>query len=169
MIEKRCFKCGRTLPITEFYAHPRMKDGHLNKCKDCHHEDGRKYRIKMSQNPAFVQHEKERSKIKDQGRKNRDRRFKYHTMNVQRSLRLLNIDTKGLEAHHWNYNIPHSVFLLSPRAHHCIHAMTSINHDDGYSYTKEGKKITSEHEAFSEYVSILTKYNIFEPPKLINY
>lgn len=35
MKTKTCFRCGRSLPITEFYAHPMMSDGHLNKCKEC--------------------------------------------------------------------------------------------------------------------------------------
>jgi hypothetical protein len=32
---KTCRDCKRELPIEEFYKHPMMGDGHLNKCADC--------------------------------------------------------------------------------------------------------------------------------------
>lgn len=32
---KTCRECGAELPLSEFYAHPKMADGHLNKCKTC--------------------------------------------------------------------------------------------------------------------------------------
>jgi len=42
---KRCFKCGRNLPIDEFYRHPRMRDGHIGKCKDCARRDVAAHRL----------------------------------------------------------------------------------------------------------------------------
>lgn len=32
---KSCICCRKDLPISSYYRHPRMADGHLNKCKEC--------------------------------------------------------------------------------------------------------------------------------------
>lgn len=43
-IFKICFKCGAEKPLSQYYKHPKMSDGHLNKCKDCTKTDVKLHR-----------------------------------------------------------------------------------------------------------------------------
>src|SRR6185436_4391248 len=43
---KTCFKCRQPQPLSAFYTHPMMGDGHLGKCKTCTKRDVAEHRAK---------------------------------------------------------------------------------------------------------------------------
>ena len=42
---KQCFRCGVEQPLSEFYKHKQMADGHLGKCKACTKTDVKHHRL----------------------------------------------------------------------------------------------------------------------------
>lgn len=125
---KPCFKCGRTRPLIEFYKHPAMADGRLNKCKDCTKRDVRENRQRRSD--YYLAYDRERSKlphrrarleqyVREQPHKARAR-IAVH--NALRDGRLTKqpcaiCGDDAVDAHHEDYDRPLDVIWLC-RAHH---------------------------------------------------
>ena len=147
---KTCFKCGQEKPIEEFYKHPGMSDGHLNKCKDCTKKDvkeNRKERIvyyktyerKRSNLPHRVEAREKYSKteaFKESHRraiKRSKKLFKektlaramlrYEVMAGRITKKPCEIcgETKNIQAHHEDYSKPLDVIWLCPKHHAWIH------------------------------------------------
>ena len=129
---KTCFKCLLVKQLSEFYKHPRMPDGHVNKCKECNKKDvATNYRDKRDQYAVY-----ERKRFQDPIRKakiagyNQTRRknnkiktvANYLTSNAIRDNRLIREPCKicgetKVEAHHTDYYKPLDVQWLC-RKHH---------------------------------------------------
>jgi hypothetical protein len=130
---KRCFKCLAEKPLSEFYPHPQMGDGHLNKCKECTKKDATNTRA------ARIEH----YRAYDRARGNRQgaeylREYRRKNPLKNRAHQLVSKAVKSgkilpmpcivcgddAEAHHPDYNQPLDVIWLCPAHHKQVHAMT---------------------------------------------
>lgn len=68
MFAKTCFKCGEIKPLSEYYSHKMMFDGHLNKCKSCTRRDTADRVSRKQEDPEWVLKEAERCRIKQSKR-----------------------------------------------------------------------------------------------------
>ncbi len=174
---KICFKCGRELPLSEFYKHSLMADGHLNKCKDCTKKDTKQDYDRKSKDESWMEKERERGRekyrrlgYKDRSLNNRTKRDFHASGSVRLGLKNLGINREGKEAHHWNYNKPRSIILLSPKAHHRLHKYVKANREDKYLYTLDGLRLDTEEKTLKYYNEVLSKYDDLEEDlKIINF
>lgn len=145
-IIKKCFVCNTDKPISEYYAHKKMPDGHLNKCKDCtkqHVRENRNKKIeyyrnfdrerakldyRKKQNKAYASSEKgiiSQSAAKKRYIENNPIKRAVHVMvgNAIRDGRILKMPCEvcGLaskvHAHHDDYAYPFDVRWLCPKHH----------------------------------------------------
>ena len=173
METKKCFKCGIIKPLSEFYKHPKMEDGNLNKCKECTKKESKARYNVLSKDKNWLEKERQRSRDKFKRLGYKDKFKKVREIcpleaNIAKKLRNRGYDTKGKEAHHWNYNLPYSIFLLSRKAHRCIHQFINVNYSDKYCYTKDGEKIDTVEKAISIFSSALSSKGIHEELKILN-
>lgn len=83
---KTCFKCNTLKPLSEFYVHRQMADGHLGKCKSCTKADTAHRAEMLSQDPVWAWKEAERNRAKAK-RQRESGRLKYDPITKSASIR----------------------------------------------------------------------------------
>lgn len=161
METKICSKCGIEKTISEFYKHPNTSDGYSNKCKNCTKQYVQNRYSQLSKNEEWVEKERIRGRSKYKRLGYGTNNFKNIRLvckteaNISKMLKRRGYDTNGKEAHHWNYNLPYSILLLSKRSHKCLHKYITVNYEDKFCYTNDGIRIDSKELATKIFNSIL--------------
>lgn len=127
MPRKQCFKCNKTLPLTEFYKHPRMNDGRLGKCKACTKHDvqtNRKEKVEYYREYDRTRGSRKSAEDVRKYRKTNPDKYKAHTAtnNAIRDGRLKKAPCvvcgrEDVHGHHDNYARPLDVIWLCPPHH----------------------------------------------------
>ncbi len=131
MNSKSCFKCGLIKPLSKFYRHSEMADGHLNKCIECAKKDVKQHYDDPKNRQKYIAYEKRR--FKDPKRKAKVKFYARRQDPLKRwcrsafnnALRYGHVKRKPCEkcgdvnsqGHHQDYKKPLSVQWLC-RKHH---------------------------------------------------
>lgn len=161
---KVCFKCGKEKPIYDFYRHPKMPDGHLNKCKECAKKDVSANYFAKSNNEDWLYKERQRG------------REKYHRLNykgkypaprynnsVYKQLHhkalTLGYYLQGMELHHWNYDNMYSVFSLTRKQHRRIHKYLKLSRESQmFIDTRSGAELDSKEKHLKYMQDVIQEY-----------
>lgn len=133
MPSKKCFKCDEIKPLTEFYKHKQMGDGHVNKCKSCNKNDVRIHRFKNIE--KIQKYDRDRGYRQDKSylpewRAKYPKKYKAHNMvnNQKRAGNLFEqpcdvCGAKKVVAHHDDYDKPLNIRWMCQHHHKEWHAM----------------------------------------------
>lgn len=169
---KKCRVCGEVKPLSEFGKSKSCSDGHRCICKKCRLEQTRRHKEEMRKDPSYVEEERRKSREKYKRNKESGRLKPSKTpngMNVALQLKRRGYDMTNKEAHHWNYNFPKSVFIMSRKAHEEIHRHMYFDYSTNIGYTEDGVELKTAEQSMEFFNDVLRKGMIDERIEFVDF
>lgn len=141
MKSKKCFKCHKVKPLSEFYKHKMMGDGHLGKCKVCTRRDtAERVAIKSATDLDWVLAERKRCRLKSKKRK--------MTANeaTQKTAKYRSKFPAKARAHSATWNALNGAKITKQPCEVCGKKKVQAHHDD-YSKPLEVRWLCAKHHA----------------------
>lgn len=147
-------KCHITKPLSDYYKHGKMADGHLNKCKVCAKIDVQVNLENKRTDPEWMERERERGREKyhrlnyreNHNSTRKSRPWLNKTRNVRKRFECKNgVLDKNIELHHWSYNDEHinDVILLDRSSHKKLHRHLCFDEKEMIFRTNSGRLLNS--------------------------
>ena len=162
---KKCIRCNNVKELNDFYVHPKMRDGHLNKCKVCCKEvaDIREKRLRQN-DTEWCENERIRSKEKYHRLDYRKKQYEINNSkpykngqykNLSRNLKLSSEENP----HHWNYNFIDDIIILNKKFHRFLHRYLKLDEDTLMFSTKDSQKLDTKDKHLKYIEKIMIIYN----------
>lgn len=159
--------------MSEFYPHPRMKDGHLGKCKGCTKADVEARRqLKMATDPEWAEREAERHRMKarktwaDGKRPDRESRLladrdyrKRYPEKTKARMAVQRLKRKdGTHLHHWSYLEEHwtDVIEIGSKDHATAHRFMVYDQERMQYRRTDTMELLDTREAHENYIQEVT-------------
>jgi hypothetical protein len=168
---KRCISCGDVKPISEYYVHPQMADGHLNKCKPCVRAYARERHMERSTDEAWVEKERTRHRVKyhrlnanwhrdEEAARQAARRWqeqnpeKYRARNASQHVEV----PQGMHRHHWSYREEDlkDIIPLSVADHKTVHRFLRYDQSERRFRTVAGRLLATKADHLRYIHRVLT-------------
>jgi hypothetical protein len=173
---KKCFKCGIEKDLNDFYKHPAMADGHLNKCRECTKKDSvNNYHHKKQCDSGFMERERTRTRQRYYRLDYRNRikpNFEQKKESIERYKKKFPekydamiksqhvVAPTGKVKHHWSYKPEHykDVLFLEVREHSMLHRFIEYDRNEKMFRIKNTGELLDSKEKHLLYLkSLLTE------------
>jgi hypothetical protein len=166
MKQKTCFKCGKTLPISEFYEHKKMSDGHLNKCISCTKTDVKTRESELRNDKEWVEKERKRGRDKyfrleyrQKYKPSRERKKEILKKHYQKYpekymatkyTEIFLTKLPGINLHHWSYNQEDwlDILELPIKDHYLLHRHMNYDQEIMMFRSLNGDVLDSKEKHF---------------------